>query len=57
MVAKTKIKGEKLGARRLKVDKLKLQKETVKELTGREQKGIKGGVMARTNFCGGNSTV
>ena len=55
MVAKTKTKGGKSETRRLKVAKLKLKKETVKDLTGREQKGIKGGVMARTNFCNGSS--
>lgn len=42
MVTKSKKTAAKKG--RVKVGKLKLNKETVKDLTGRERKKIKGGV-------------
>ena len=48
MVAKTKTKGEDLRTRRLKLGKLKLNKETVKDLTGTEQNQLKGGVGPNT---------
>ena len=37
MVAKTKTKGEELQTRRLKLGKLKLNKDTVKDLTATEK--------------------
>jgi len=45
MVAKNKSQGVKAGDKgKLKVGKLQLNKETVKNLTGEETKGVKGGV-------------
>ena len=41
MVTKSRAAGAKRG--KVKVGKLKLKKETVKELTGSEKKGVKGG--------------
>ncbi len=38
--------------RRAKVGKLKLNKETVKNLSSKEQKQLKGGVAALTAKCG-----
>jgi hypothetical protein len=51
MVAKTKTKGEKAETRRLKIDKLKLKKETVQDLNRSEQKGIRGGGIKDTKYC------
>ena len=54
MVAKTKTKGsQKKG--KVKVGKLVLNKETVKDLTGSERKGIKGGALGlvTTERCSG----
>ena len=48
MVAKTKTKGGKSETRRLKLGKLKLNKDTVKDLTGTEQNQLKGGVGPKT---------
>ena len=48
MVAKTKTKSEELQTRRLKLGKLKLNKDTVKDLTATEQNQLKGGVGAKT---------
>ena len=47
MVAKGK-KGEKKG--KVNVGKLKLNKETVKDLTPRERKQIKGGVVVTVHY-------
>ena len=37
---------------RVKVGKLNLTKETVKDLTASQQKQLKGGVAAKTKLCG-----
>ena len=46
-------KSTKTGAKqsRVKVKKLNLNRETVKDLTGGKQKQIKGGLIALTNTC------
>ena len=50
MVDKNKT-GETRG--KVEVGKLKLKKETVRELTGSEQREIKGGVIVETANCAG----
>ena len=49
MVTKNKT-GEKRG--KVKVGKLKLKKETVKDLTASQQRKIKGGEIYQTGGCG-----
>ena len=39
---------EEMKGRRIKVDKLQLNRETVRDLTPNEQKGIKGGLVVST---------
>ena len=45
-------RGKSQSKGRVKVGKLNLNKETVKDLTANEQKQLKGGVAARTKKCG-----
>ncbi|HEY6120581.1 MAG TPA: class I lanthipeptide [Pyrinomonadaceae bacterium] len=46
MVAKNKNREEKTTKRRVKVGKLELKRETIKDLTPDKQKKVKGGVWA-----------
>jgi hypothetical protein len=56
IVTKKKSASKKEEAKgRTKIGNLKLDRETVKDLTGSAQKQIKGGLRARTNFCNGTS--
>jgi hypothetical protein len=49
MVTKSKAGKPASQKGRVKVGKLKLNKETVKDLSGKEAKGVKGGVDPRTH--------
>ena len=54
MVTKTKNRDEKAAKSRVKVGKLQLSKETIKDLTPGKQKQVKGGKMdrwTRATFC------
>ena len=55
MVTKTKRSGAATSKGRVKVGNLKLEKETVKDLSGSKRKQIKGGALALTrvhSVCG-----
>jgi hypothetical protein len=58
MVRKVKKEDATPPKRRIKVPELQLNKETIRDLTGGQQKQIKGGMRAETDvYCETNKTV